>query len=107
LRRPTSRSYAADGTEEPEREPSRRAAEVHTFIDESCVASFAGLDLLCGAKEVTPSLTRREVCVDTTLIMRFDQQLVATDGNGFGLISPISRPRDLPPFATGCNRGAP
>jgi len=39
--------------------------------------------------------------------MRSTRQLVATDGNGFGLISPVSRLRDLQPFATGCYHGAP
>jgi len=28
-------------------------------------------------------------------------------GNGFRLISPFSRPPDLPPTATGCDRSAP
>jgi hypothetical protein len=39
--------------------------------------------------------------------MRCERQLVATGGNGFGLIPPFSRLRDLPPIANGCNHGAP
>jgi hypothetical protein len=38
--------------------------------------------------------------------MRSDWQLVATGGNGFGLISPFSRHSHLPPIATGCDRSA-
>jgi hypothetical protein len=41
------------------------------------------------------------------LTMRCDRQPVATDGNGFGVIPPFSRLRDLPPLATGCSHGAP
>jgi hypothetical protein len=39
--------------------------------------------------------------------MRWLRQLVATDGNGFGLFVPVSRRSDLPLIATGCNHGAP
>jgi hypothetical protein len=39
--------------------------------------------------------------------MRFFSQLVATHGNGFGLIAPVSAAGDLRPIATGCNHGAP
>jgi len=39
--------------------------------------------------------------------MRSDRQLVATGGNGFRLFEPFSRPLDLPPVATGCDRWAP
>jgi hypothetical protein len=39
--------------------------------------------------------------------MRFDRQLVAIDGNGFGLFSTLLRRFDLPPIAGGCNHGAP
>jgi hypothetical protein len=35
------------------------------------------------------------------------RQLVATHGNGFGLFEPPSRPLDLPPVATSCDRWAP
>jgi hypothetical protein len=42
-----------------------------------------------------------------TLTMRSSRQLVATDGNGFGLIPPVFVARDLRPAATGCNHGAP
>src|SRR5438093_11926699 len=35
----------------------------------------------------------------------FSRQPVATDGNGFGLFSALSRPSDLPLIATSCNHG--
>jgi hypothetical protein len=35
------------------------------------------------------------------------RQLVATDGNGFGLFLRFSGPPDLPPVATACDRSAP
>jgi hypothetical protein len=38
--------------------------------------------------------------------MRSTREPVATHGNGFGVIPPFSRLRDLPPLATGCNHGA-
>jgi hypothetical protein len=41
------------------------------------------------------------------LTMRPDRQLVATGGNGFGLIEPFSRRSHLPEVATGCDRSAP
>jgi hypothetical protein len=41
------------------------------------------------------------------LTMRSKRQPVATDGNGFGVIPPLSRLCVLPPLATGCNHGAP
>jgi hypothetical protein len=44
---------------------------------------------------------------DPLLTMRSDPQLDATDGNGFGLVSPLLRESDLRPIATGCNHGAP
>jgi len=47
---------------------------------------------LCGAREVTPFIPRREC----TLTMRTRRQPVATHGNGFGLLEPFSRPRHLP-----------
>jgi hypothetical protein len=37
----------------------------------------------------------------------FARQPVATHSNGFRLSEPLSRPLHLPPFATGCNHGAP
>jgi hypothetical protein len=39
--------------------------------------------------------------------MYFSRQPVATDGNGFGLLSALPRPSDLPLIATSCNHGAP
>jgi hypothetical protein len=39
--------------------------------------------------------------------MYFSRQLVATDGNGFLLVSAFSSADHLPPAATGCNHGAP
>jgi hypothetical protein len=36
--------------------------------------------------------------------MRSDRQLVATGGNGFGLLEAISRLVHLPSVATGCDR---
>jgi len=36
--------------------------------------------------------------------MRFDRQLVATSGNGFGMLEPFSGLVLLPPVATGCDR---
>jgi hypothetical protein len=36
--------------------------------------------------------------------MRSDRQLVATGGNGFGLLEAISGLVHLPPVATGCDR---
>jgi hypothetical protein len=39
--------------------------------------------------------------------MRPDRQLVATGGNGFGLLKPFSGRSHLPPVATGCDRSAP
>jgi hypothetical protein len=42
-----------------------------------------------------------------TLTMRSTRQLVATDGNGFGLFFAAFAPIDLPLIATGCNHGAP
>jgi hypothetical protein len=42
--------------------------------------------------------------VDPLLFLRSDRQLVATGGNGFGLLEPISGLVHLPPVATGCDR---
>jgi hypothetical protein len=39
--------------------------------------------------------------------MRSDPQLVATDGNEFGLIEPFSISEDLPPLAPASDRNAP
>jgi hypothetical protein len=39
--------------------------------------------------------------------MRSDRQPVASDRNGFGVIPPFARLRNLPPLATGCNHAAP
>jgi hypothetical protein len=39
--------------------------------------------------------------------MRSFRQAVATEGNGFGLLAPVSRGSDLRPVAKGCNQGAP
>ena len=44
---------------------------------------------------------------DPLLTMERLTQPVATHGNGFRLISPFSRPPDLPPIATRCDRSAP
>jgi hypothetical protein len=41
------------------------------------------------------------------LTMRSFRQLVATDGNGFGLFLPFFWLSDLPLVAAGCNHGAP
>jgi hypothetical protein len=40
--------------------------------------------------------------VDPLLTMRFYRQLVASDGNGFGLLLPFSGSEHLPLVATGC-----
>jgi hypothetical protein len=39
--------------------------------------------------------------------MRSDRQLLATDGNGFGLFQPLFLTRHLPRVAIGCDRLAP
>jgi hypothetical protein len=39
--------------------------------------------------------------------MRCERQPVATNGNGFGLYSPLLRPGDLPVIAAGCARWVP
>jgi hypothetical protein len=39
--------------------------------------------------------------------MRFDRQLVAVEGNGFGLFSTLLRRFDLPPIASVVTTGAP
>jgi hypothetical protein len=39
--------------------------------------------------------------------MRSLWQLVATHGNGFGLLEPFSAQSHLPLIATGCDRSAP
>jgi hypothetical protein len=41
------------------------------------------------------------------LTMERLRQWVATDGNGFGLFSPVLRSVDFPSIANGCNQGAP
>jgi hypothetical protein len=38
------------------------------------------------------------------LTIKVPRQLVATGGNGFGLIPPFPESSDLPPVATGCDR---
>src|SRR5207247_6549621 len=38
------------------------------------------------------------------LTIKVPWQLVATDGDGFGLLRPFSGPSHLPPVATGCDR---
>jgi hypothetical protein len=42
--------------------------------------------------------------IDLLLTMRSDRQLVATSGNDFGLLEPISGLVHLPPVAAGCDR---
>jgi len=39
--------------------------------------------------------------------MESTRQLVAIDGNGFGLFAAVSASEHLPLIATGCNRWAP
>jgi len=45
--------------------------------------------------------------VDPLLTIKVRRQLVATHGNGFGVILPFSALSHLPPVATGCDRWAP
>ncbi len=44
---------------------------------------------------------------DPLTVLRSERQPVATGGNGFGLLEPISALEHLPPVATGCDRSAP
>ena len=71
---------------------------------------FAGL----GVKEIDPLLLREgtsswrwQPTADALFTMYFPRQRVATYGNGFGLISPVTGAGELRPIATRCNHGAP
>jgi hypothetical protein len=74
---------------------------------------FAGLGVL-RSEEIDPLLHREgdlrnrwQAVANVLFTMRSFRQLVATDGNGFGLFLPFLASVDLRPIATGCNHGAP
>jgi hypothetical protein len=50
---------------------------------------------------------RWQALANALFTMYFSRQRVATHGNGLRLFSRSLAPWHLPPFATGCNHGAP
>jgi len=53
------------------------------------------------------SSNRWQPTADALLTMERRTQLVATEGNAFGLFWPFTGRVDLLPLAVGCNHGAP